>query len=101
MGLFICRAFYLIGDKAVGRKVYCLGSGIDRYLYDYIYDLKRIVNNKADVGIGELEYSEETPMHMCADITLIKNDTGWSPETSFEEGIKKYLNWYKYHHLNI
>ncbi len=30
-----------------------------------------------------------------ADISKLKNMTGYTPKTSFEEGVRKFINWYK------
>jgi len=85
------KAFYLIGKKSTGRKVYCLGSGEARPLKDYIYDLQRILNPDCPVGIGDRPYPENCVMNLCADINDLQKDTGWKPEISFEEGIRNIL----------
>ena len=33
-------------------------------------------------------------MRYAIDPTKIKNELGWEPETSFDEGIKKTIKWY-------
>ena len=40
-------------------------------------------------------YTENQVMHLCADITSLQEDTGFEPETSFEDGIRQTVNWYK------
>lgn len=82
------KAFYLIGKKSAGRKVYCLGSGEARPLKDFIYDMQRIINPDCSVGVGDKPYPENCVMNLCADISDLQKDTGWKPEVSFEEGIK-------------
>lgn len=82
------RAFYLIGEKSHGRKVYCLGSGEARELKEFIYILRDTVNPNAELGIGDIPYKGTEVMNLCADISRIQNDTGWSPEIQFEEGIR-------------
>jgi len=37
------------------------------------------------------EYYPHQPMYLCADISELTNDTGWKPEVSFEEGVKRTL----------
>lgn len=85
------RAFYLIGEKSHGRKVYCLGSGEAKELKEFIYTLRDIVNPEAELGIGDVPYKGTGIMNLCADISRIHDDTGWSPEISFEEGIRSLL----------
>lgn len=82
------RAFYLIGKKSEGRKVYCLGSGEARPLKEYILEMQQIINPDCPVGIGDVPYPENCVMNICADISDIQTDTGWKPEVSFEDGIK-------------
>ncbi|WP_024860079.1 NAD-dependent epimerase/dehydratase family protein [Ruminococcus flavefaciens] len=83
------RAFYLIGEKSVGQKVYCLGSGQPRQLKEFIYAIRDIVNPYAELGIGDIPYKGTEVMNLCADITLLNHDTGWKPEIDFDEGIKR------------
>lgn len=90
------RALYMIGEQAIGRKVYCLGSGVARPLYEYIYQMKDNLNYKLDLGIGKIENSPNTVKYLCADITDLTKDTGWIPEVDFSEGIKIYLDHIKY-----
>ena len=82
------RAFYLIGKKSDGRKVYCLGSGKARLLKDYIVEMQQIINPDCPVGIGDNPYPENCVMNICADISELKADTGWEPEVPFKDGIE-------------
>ncbi len=87
------EAFYLIGEKSEGRKVYCLGSGVARPLKFYIEQMKEAAGEQAKAEIGALPYPENVLMNLCADITSLKNDTGFHPKTDFEQGIKKTIAW--------
>ncbi len=82
------NAFYLIGKKATGRKIYCLGSGQANPLKDYILDMQSIINPKCQVGIGDKPYPSECVMNICADISDLQKDTGWKPKVSFTDGVK-------------
>lgn len=81
-------AFYLIGVKSKGLKVYCLGNGESFPLYEYIYKMHTIINPSIEIGIGEIPYETLTNMNLCADISELQNDTGWNPKYSFDEGIR-------------
>lgn len=86
-------AFYLIGKKAKGRKVYCLGSGECRTLRSFIEQIRDAANPDAVLGIGEIPYTPQTVMHLCADIDTLREDTGFAPKTSFREGIRQTIRW--------
>lgn len=83
------RAFYLIGEKGVNQSVYCIGSGVTMPLYEYIMQIRDLVDKNILLGIGDLEYNKNQIMNLCADITSLKRDTEFIPIYSFEDGIKK------------
>lgn len=89
------RAFYLIGKYGKPGKAYTIGSGKTKYLKDYIKIIRDAINPQLEIGIGELPYYPNQVMKLCADITELSNDTGFVPQVSFEEGIKKTINWYR------
>lgn len=83
------RALYLIGEKSTGKKVYCLGSGKTKELREFIEIMKNSIDPQIEMGLGKIPYNNQSIKNLCADISDIIKDTGWEPETSFEEGIKK------------
>lgn len=89
------RALYLLGKKGKNNKVYCIGSGQARPLADYIRLLRDAVNPEAELGFGRVPYGDKQVMYLCADITELKEDTGFEPEISFEEGIGRTIAWMK------
>ncbi len=82
-------ALYSIGENGVDGRTYCLGSGNIRPLRDYINIIRDEINPAYQIGFGEREYYPHQAMYLCADITNLVNDTGYCPTTSFEDGIKK------------
>ena len=89
------QAMRLLGDKGKGDRVYCLGSGKARPLHEYVEILKSEINKSATLGIGDIPYVPKQVMYLCADITALKEDTGFSPKYSFDDGIKETITWYK------
>lgn len=85
------EAFYLIAEKSTTSKVYCLGGGKAKALKDYITTIRDIVNPTAELGFGEIPYTKDSVMNICADISDITKDTGWIPVTSFEDGIRELM----------
>lgn len=89
------RAFIAVGESGVDQKAYTIGSGEQRLLRDYIYAIRDAINPTLDVGIGERDYNPNQVMHLVADINDLVADTGYRPETSFEDGIRKTVEWAK------
>ncbi len=88
-------AFRLMAEKGKDGAVYCLGSGKTVSLADALTYLCHLVRPGCRVGLGDLPYPEKQVMYLCADIDTLQMDTGFSPETSLEEGIGKTIAWCK------
>ncbi|MBQ8317742.1 MAG: NAD(P)-dependent oxidoreductase [Lachnospiraceae bacterium] len=87
------KAMILMGEKGVSGKVYCLGGGIARPLKEYITILRDSIDANLKLGLGEIPYGPMQVMYLCANIEELTNDTGFVPEVSFKEGIKKTIEW--------
>jgi UDP-glucose 4-epimerase len=85
------RAFLLVAEKGKADSIYCFGSGHSRKLKDYMIAVRDIVNPKCEIGFGEIPYYPNQAMHLEADISNLRSDTGFEPKYSFEEGIKEIL----------
>lgn len=89
------KAFYLLGEKGINGKVYCIGGGEARPLKDYIEDIRNAVNPEAEIGFGEVAYGPHQVMYLCADIQDLVKDTGFAPDYKFSEGIAETVEWCK------
>ena len=91
----VAKAFVALGDRGVHGKIYCLGSGQVRPLKEYIEILRDKIDVKAKLGFGEIPYAPKQVMYLCADISDLQNDTGFTPQISFEKGIQETIDWIK------
>lgn len=89
------RAFYLAAEQGVDGSVYCIGSGQVRPLAEYIRVIRDTIDPAIELGMGEIPYYDKQVMYLCADIENLKRDTGFEPQVSFEEGIRRTISWYK------
>ena len=89
------RALLSIAEKGIDGRVYPIGSGNARPLREYAEIIRDIINPSSELGFGEKDYYPYQPMYLCADINSLKKDTGFKPQYSFENGIKKTIEWYK------
>lgn len=87
------RAFYLLGEKGISGKVYPVGSGTARPLWEYVKSIRDQIDPGLSLGFGKLEYAPRQVMYLWADISELTQDTGFVPEYSFEEGIAKTIQW--------
>lgn len=89
------KAFYLIGDKGIHGKSYTIGSGKTKKLSEFIKIIRECINPELEIGLGEKDYYPNQVMQLSADISELEEDTGFIAEVSFEEGIRKTIEWYR------
>ena len=75
--------------KGKDGSIYCLGSGEKRLLKDYIKDIAEVVNPNVQLSFGQKPYGENQVMFLSADITKLKEDTGFIPKYDFKQAIKE------------
>lgn len=86
------EAFFQLGEKLTGNKIYCLGSGEKRPLCEYLREMKAVLGSDSELGFGDIPYPSVKPTGFCADISLLESDIGWKPHTSFGDGILSEAN---------
>lgn len=89
------RAILLLADKGRDGEIYCVSSGQQKKMKDYIEIINKSIDSSLPIGYGELKYDKNSVMYLAGDISKIHNETGFLPETSFEEGIQRTIEWAK------
>lgn len=89
------RAMAELAEHGRDGEVYCLGSGSARPLREYIELIRDATAPDAELGFGEIPYAAGQVMYLCADISELERDTGFVPSVSFEDGIKRTVEWYR------
>lgn len=82
-------ALWAMAKNGRDGAVYVLGSGKPVVLKDCVEFIHKEINPNINIGYGDIPYYPDQVMHMEADISVLKDDTGWQPSTSFEDGIKE------------
>lgn len=95
-----CKAIDMVVFNGKNGEVYNIGGHNER---PNIFIVKTIISQLHN-RLHDSEINEELIMHVedrlghdrryGIDPTKIKNDLGWYPETPFEEGIVKTIDWY-------
>lgn len=89
-----CRAIDTILHKGKPGEVYNIGTGERKKNIDVAHAIL------AELGMGEemIEFVKDRPGHdmrYAVNSAKIKRELGWSAKTSFQDGIKKTIEWYK------
>jgi len=89
---------HTIGSNAPHR-VYNIGNNDTVQLLDMIKVLEECLGKKADLNLLPIQPGDVK--ETAADISAIQKDLGFDPKTKIQEGIPKFVHWYKqYHHIN-
>lgn len=91
----IANALFLIAEKGKNGISYPIGSGDARPLKEYLTILCEKLGNLQNAEFGILPYDKSQTMHLEADISRLREDTGWSPQIKFEEGIERVIEFHK------
>lgn len=86
------EAFYLAASKGKDGMVYCIGSGKERQLKEYICDIRDVVNPEQEIAFGAIPYYDKQVMYLCADLKELQEDTGFVPKMEFKKGIRTILD---------
>lgn len=91
----VARALRLIGEKGIFGKTYGIGSGVYRQLKDYIVKIRDIINPELELGIGDIPSLSDKAFSSCVNIYELAKDTGFEPMVSFDEGIRRTIEYYR------
>ena len=80
--------------KAIAGSVYNIGTGQELPNVE----LTNLILKYAGAEASMIEYVKDRPGHdrrYAIDWSKIKNELGWEPLKSFEEGLKETVEWYR------
>lgn len=75
--------------------IFNLGSGHSEPLRKVAETIAIHAGDPSLLGLGELPYPPDQVMHLQADVSRLRDVTGWQPRTTLEDGLKKTIAWYK------
>lgn len=88
------RAIRLLGEYSKPNKVYGIGSGEYRPLREYITIIRDIINPNLELGIGDNPSMSKQTFSSCVNTYDLIYDTGFRSEVSFENGVKRTVQWF-------
>ena len=91
----LLEAIYRLGYSDTKQTFYYIGSGSPRILKEYLLQIGELVGMPEKVNIGIRPDDGIKYDFSMFDTTLLKEAIGEYVSTTFEEGIKKTINWLK------
>lgn len=97
-----CKAIDLVARNGKSGEIYNVGGHNERTNVFIVNTIIDYIGKTADTTVDEslITHVEDRKGHdrrYGIDPEKIKRDLGWYPETPFEEGIKKTIDWYLNH----
>lgn len=89
-----CRGIEMVLEKGIAGEIYNIGGNNEKTNLEVI----QIILNQLKKDSSLIKYTDDRKGHdrrYAMNSGKISKELGWKPEVSFEEGIRKTINWYK------
>lgn len=80
-------------EKECSDGAYNVGSGDTRPLKDFIMEMYKLTDSVSELQFGSILYPETGMVSVYPDISKLREQTGWRAKTTFEEGIRKIIDY--------
>ena len=87
-----------MGTVSKNRDMSCLGvrkTGTTLIRVSTVMGTLYTINSDGMIEYGAIPYGDKAIMYLHGDISELKEDTGFIPKVSFEEGIRQTVQWVK------
>lgn len=84
--------FALIKLENVGYDTFNLGRGIEYAVTEVVEEFEKVLNEKISIEVDPARVRKVERMHLLADVSKLKQRTGWEPQWNLNEGIKDLVN---------
>lgn len=89
------KAFRLIGESGKQNRTYVIANGNAQPLKDFLCKVRDVVSPEAELGFGEMEFNGFYLPPEVYSTAVLEEDTGFSPEVTFEDAIRRTAAWIK------
>ena len=99
-----CSGILSVLQKGRVGETYCIGGASEKTNMEVIDTLCNILDRHHPIGAPHTQlktFVTDRPGHdhrYAIDFSKIKNEIGWQPSYSFEEGMEQTVQWYLNHH---
>jgi UDP-glucose 4-epimerase len=89
------NAIYQTAISKDAQGVFNLASGETHAIREIIEQVRDLIDPSLPLEFGELPYPPDQQLRLAANIDRLVIATGWRPEVSIGEGLKRTVDWYK------
>lgn len=80
------------GSSYAPYRIYNIGNNKPVQLMDYIHAIEQALGKKAIYNMMPMQDGDVPST--CADVSRLEHDLGYRPETSVQDGVAKFVQWY-------
>ncbi len=91
----VADAFVSLLDSPVSGAIN-IASGQPVPLKDIIYQIAEILNGEELIKLGIIPTPENDPPLLVGDISRLKDELGWQPKFSLNQGLNEAVSWWKH-----
>jgi len=93
-----CSAVWEVFTKGTTGETYCIGSDCEKKNIDVIEQICDIMNVTPSENVKYVKDRLGHDQRYAIDSTKIIEQLGWEPTTTFEDGLRKTIEWYNEKH---
>jgi UDP-glucose 4-epimerase len=93
----VATALCAVVATTTATGVFNVGSGTVATIRSIVEYLRDIVSPEARLEFGGLPYRPDQVMHLRADVTRLRQATGWRPEIPLSDGLRQTAEWFREH----
>ncbi len=86
-------ALFKLANSEEANGIYCIASEDTRMLKEFVLELKNVMASNTTIDFGAIQYPEGQVMSLKPDISKLKQDTNFSPKTSFRDGVSQVIKY--------
>ena len=102
--LYVEDAVEAIWQAAItpeAQGIFNLGSGEAYTIRSIVECIRDLIDPSLPLGFGEVPYRPNQIMHLQADVSRLKQATGWSPQVSLDEGLRRTVKWFRENQVEV
>jgi len=91
------EAILRVAEQPDAQGVFNLGSGTAIPVRDIAERIRDLIDPDLPLGLGKIAYPDNPVMLLQADISRLRDATGWRPVMTLDDGLRATVDWFRAH----